>query len=68
MTRHPTSPKTELAEGIRREELLEARPIEEAIASEAKPREAMNVTTPPVNRRTIAKEEAKSKTAPNESR
>ena len=49
MTRHPTSPKTELAEGIRREELLEARPIEEAIAGEAKPREAMNVTTPPVN-------------------
>jgi len=36
-------------EGIRREGLLEARPIEEAIAGEAKPREAMNVTTPPVN-------------------
>jgi hypothetical protein len=42
--------------------------MEESIAGEAKPREDMNVRTPLADPRTSAKEEAKSKTAPNESR
>jgi hypothetical protein len=58
MTQYPTLPQTEPAEHKRRERLLEARPMEEAIAGEAaRPPEEMNATTLLMDRRTSAKEE-----------
>jgi hypothetical protein len=56
-TRHLA--KDGISGGYRREELLEARPIEEAIAAEARVREEMNARTPLVDLRTSAKEERK---------